>query len=178
MTTAKLPLEPPVPLHRDYDVTAFDCGASPLNEYLQRFALTNHQNRSARTYVATRGKRVVGYYTLAAGAVRREDAPSRVAKGLANYPVPIILLARLAVDRSEQGHGLGRALLKDALLRAIQAADLIGCRAVLVHAKDQSAQAFYRRFGFEPSPTDELHLYLLMKDIERSLGDEARAKPS
>ena len=93
-----------------------------------------------------------------------------MAKGLGQCPVPIILLARLAVDRSEQGKGLGGALLKDAILCAAQAADLVGCRAVLVHAKDQSAQAFYRRFGFEPSPVDEFHLYLLMKDILASVG--------
>jgi len=105
------------------------------------------------------------YYTLAAGSVRRDDTPPRVVKGLGNYPVPIILLARRAVDRGEQGKGLGAALLKDAILRAAQAADIVGCRALLVHAKDQAAQAFYRRFGFESSPVNELHLYLLMKDI-------------
>ena len=87
--------------------------------------------------------------------------------------MPVILSARLAVDRSEQGKGLGKALLKDALLRAAQAADIVGCRAVLVHAKDQAAQAFYRKFGFEPSPVDDLHLYLLMKDIHASLDSPA-----
>lgn len=172
MTTEDLPLDPPVPLQREHDLASFDCGAAPLNEYLQRFALLNHQNRAARTYVSTRGRRVVGYYALAAGAVRRDEVPARVAKGLARHPVPIILLARLAVDNAEKGRGLGRALLKDALLRAAQAADLIGCRAVLVHAKDREAQAFYRRFGFESSPIDEFHLYLLMKDIKTSLGEE------
>jgi GNAT superfamily N-acetyltransferase len=105
--------------------------------------------------------------------VSREETPTRVAKGLARHPVPVILLARLAIDRGEQGKGLGAGLLKDALLRAAQAADIIGCRAVLVHAKDHSARAFYQRFGFEPSPIDELHLYLLMKDIKASLGSAA-----
>jgi GNAT superfamily N-acetyltransferase len=123
--------------------------------------------------VAARGNRVAGYYTLAAGSVRRDDTPPRVAKGLGNYPVPVILLARLAVDRTEQGKGLGAALLKDAILRAAQAADIVGCRALLVHAKDQAAQAFYRRFGFESSPVDELHLYLLMKDILANLAGPA-----
>jgi GNAT superfamily N-acetyltransferase len=97
--------------------------------------------------------------------LRPEDSTPRVAKGLGNYPVPIILLARLAVDRTEQGKGLGAALLRDAIFRAARAADIVGCRAILVHAKDKQAQAFYRRFGFEPSPVNELHLYLLMKDI-------------
>jgi GNAT superfamily N-acetyltransferase len=160
------PLTSPAPLEPTHDVTGFACGSAPLDDYLRKYALANHQNRSARTYVSTRGSRVVGYYTLAAGSVRRDDTPPRVAKGLGNYPVPVILLARLAVDQAEQGKGLGAALLKDALLRAAQAADIVGCRAVLVHAKDQAAQAFYRRFGFESSPVDELHLYLLMKDIQ------------
>jgi GNAT superfamily N-acetyltransferase len=168
-----LPLSSPVPLETNHDVSAFDCGSSALNDYLQKFALVNQQNQSARTYVACRGEAVVGYYTLAAGSVRREETPARVAKGLAQHPVPIILLARLAVDQSEQGKGMGAGLLKDALLRAVQAADIIGCRAMLVHAKDEAARSFYQRFGFEPSPIDEMQLYLLMKDIRASLGSSA-----
>lgn len=109
-----------------------------LNDYLRKYAFQNHRNRSARTYVATRGNQVVGYYTLAAGSVRREDVPPRVAKGLTNHPVPVILLARLAIDRAEQGKGLGSALLKDALLRTAHAGEIVGCRAMLVHAKDQT----------------------------------------
>jgi GNAT superfamily N-acetyltransferase len=163
-------LTKPVPLHKSHDLSHFDCGAPALNDYLRKYALQNHQNRSARTYVTARDHRVVGYYTLAAGSVSRDDVPPRVAKGLANYPVPIILLARMAVDRADQGKGLGAALLKDALLRAAQAADLVGCRAVLVHAKDQAAQAYYRKFDFEPSPVEELHLYLLIKDIQANWG--------
>ena len=159
------PLRSPVPLAASHVLAAFDCGVSALNDYLKKYALTNHQNQSARTYVACRGDTVVGYYTLAAGSMRPEEAPPRIAKGLARHPIPIILLARLAVDRQEQGQGLGAGLLKDALLRAAQAAEIIGCRAVLVHAKDEAAKQFYQRFGFEPSPFDELHLYLLMKDI-------------
>jgi predicted N-acetyltransferase YhbS len=159
-----------VPLEASHDLSAFDCGAPALNEYLKKFALVNHRNQSARTYVARRGEVVVGYYTLAAGSVRREETPTRIAKGLSRHPVPVILLARLAVDRGEQGKGVGAGLMKDALLRAVQAADLIGCRAVLVHAKDHAAKTFYQRFGFEPSPVDELHLYLLMKDIKTSMG--------
>ena len=105
-----------------------------------------------------------------AGSVQPEATPARVTRGLARHPVPIILLARLAVDQGEKGKGLGKALLKDALLRARQVSELVGCRAVLAHAKDAPAQAFYRRFGFEPSPSNELHLFLLMKDIEPMLG--------
>ncbi|HTU92910.1 MAG TPA: GNAT family N-acetyltransferase [Gemmataceae bacterium] len=163
--TDETPIASPVPLEQTHDLTAFDCGSPALNDYLHKYAWTNHRGQAARTYVAARGNRVVGYYTLAAGSVRRDDTPPRVAKGMGNYPVPIILLARLAVDRSEQGKGLGAALLRDAILRAAQAADIVGCRALLVHAKDPAAQAFYRKFGFESSPVNELHLYLLMKDI-------------
>ena len=164
----------PVALTQTHDLATFDCGAPALNDYLHKYALQNHQNRSGRTYVTVSENRVVGYYTLAAGSVSRADVPPRVAKGLANYPVPIILLARLAVDRTAQGKGLGAALLKDALCRAAQAADIVGCRAVLVHAKDQKAQAFYRKFGLEPSPVDDLHLFLLVKDIQAILRDPAR----
>ena len=119
----------PVALEKGHDLSGFDCGVPRLNDYLRKFALTNHQNRSARTYVAVRGEHVVGYYTLAAGSVGREETPRRVAQGLGQYPVPVILLARLAVDAGEQGHGLGGGLVKDAILRAAQAADIIGVRA-------------------------------------------------
>jgi predicted N-acetyltransferase YhbS len=160
----------PIPLDTRRDLSAFDCGVPALNNYLKKFALQNQQSQSARTYVSTRGEVVVGYYTLAAASARREETPARVAKGLAAHPVPVILLARLAVDGSEKGQGLGAGLLKDALLRAVQAADIVGCRAVVVHAKDE---AFYLRFGFEPSPTDPFRLFLLVKDIKASLGVSA-----
>lgn len=108
---------------------------------------------------------MVGYYSIAAGSVLREAASARVTRGLANHPVPVIILTRLAVDQSEQGKGLGKALLKDALVRIAGAADIVGARAVLVHAIDSPAAQFYRRFDFEPSPVNDLHLMLLMKDL-------------
>jgi predicted N-acetyltransferase YhbS len=163
------PLASPVLLDAAHDLSAFDCGVPALNDFLTTYALQSLRSQSARTYVATRGPAVVGYYTLAAGSARREESSARVAKGLAAHPVPIILLARLAVDRTEQGKGLGAGLLKDALLRAVQAADIIGCRAVMVHAKGDGAKAFYQRYGFEPSPGDPFRLFLLMKDIKASL---------
>jgi GNAT superfamily N-acetyltransferase len=168
MATAP-PLHGPVPLEKDHEVSGFDCDAAPLNDFLRRHAWQNQQNRSARTYVVLRGDRVVGYYSLAAASVLREEATVRVAKGLAKHPIPVVLLARLAVDHAEKGRGLGTALLKDALLRSLQGAEIIGCRAVLVHAKDQAAQAFYRKFGFESSPIDEFHLFLLIKDIKAGI---------
>lgn len=151
------------------DANAFDCGKEPLDRFLKRYALINQTAGSAQTYVVCRGERqIVGYYSLAAGAVEHAEAPERVGKGLARHPVPVMLLARLAVDRSAQGQGLGKALLKDALLRTAEAAGIAGIRALLVHAKDDEARAWYARFDFEPSPTDPWHLFLLLKDL-RSL---------
>lgn len=165
------PLETPVLLEGLHKTDDFDCGDETLNVYLGKFARINNQNSSARTYVATRNNRVAGYYTLAPGSVVKEDAPQRVGKGLANHPISVIILARLAVDKTEQGSGLGKSLLRDALLRIIDAADIIGGRAVLVHAKDKPAKSFYEHFGFEPSPLDQFHLYLLLKDIKKTLED-------
>jgi GNAT superfamily N-acetyltransferase len=152
-------------LRRDHPVDAFDCGRQELNRYLSRFAMTNQQAGAAQTYVAISGGMVIGYYTLAVGEVAYEGAPGRMTKGLARYPVPIMLLARLAVHNAWHGKGVGGGLLKDAMRRTLQAADIAGIRAFVVHAKDASARAFYERFGFIPSPTDPLHLFLLIKDI-------------
>jgi GNAT superfamily N-acetyltransferase len=162
-------LSGPEPLTAAHDVKNFDCGKQELTEWLRRYALQSHQAGAARVYVVHRTGRVAGYYALAAGSVEPEEAPERVKKGLARHPIPVILLARLAVDISERRQGLGAALLKDALRRITSAADEIGARAVLVHAKDDEAKAFYRHFDFEPSPTDPLHLFLLMKDLRAIL---------
>jgi GNAT superfamily N-acetyltransferase len=165
----KQPLSAVEKLAKDHDLSSFDCVKPPLDDWLRRFALTNQQNDSARTYVLHRAGRVVGYYSLSAGAVRKEESPARVAKGLAKHPIGVILLARLAVDRSEHGRGLGKIVLVDALSRALTAADAIGARAILVHAIDEEAVAFYKKFGFEPSPLDPKQLMLLMKDLRATL---------
>jgi GNAT superfamily N-acetyltransferase len=149
----------------------FDCGREELNRFLTRFALVNQQAGAAQTYVAVSGESVVGYYSLAVGEVACDDAPERLKKGLARHPVPIMLLARLAVSTAWQGHGLGAGLLKDVMRRTLQAADIAGIRAFAVHAMDETAQRFYEHFGFIPSPTDPLHLFLLIKDIRRIAGD-------
>lgn len=165
------PLSGVEPLARTHDVSRFDCGThASLNEWLKRFAWTNQQNESSRTYVVHRGNRVVAYDSLATGSVRREEVSARIAKGLANHPVPVILLTRLAVDKVDQGGGLGSALLKDALIRIASAADIVGARAALVHAIDEPAAGFYRRFGFEASPINDLQLMLLTKDLRASFG--------
>jgi GNAT superfamily N-acetyltransferase len=159
------------PLTKVHDVSRFDCGRhASLNLWLQKYALQNQANDSARTYVVHRANAAVGYYTISAGSVARERATARAAHGLANHPVPVSLLARLAVDKNEQGNGLGSALVKDALLRIERAADVLGIRAVLVHAIDEQARGFYERFDFEACPGDALHLMLLTKDLRRMLG--------
>src|SRR5258708_3013416 len=164
------PLSKVEAISESHDVSRFDCGAhQSLNDWLKRFALANQKNESARTYVVHRNGAVVGYYSISAGSVAIEESAARIAKGLARHPIPIILLARLAVDKSEQGSGLGKALLKDALARIAQAADIVGARAVLVHAIDEAARKFYEHFDFEPSPVHELQLMLLMKDLRKAL---------
>jgi GNAT superfamily N-acetyltransferase len=165
----------PVPriakLAAGHAVDVFDCGGDALNAYLSRHALANQRAGGAQTYVAAMAEHVVGYYSLATGQVEYADAPERLRKGLARHPVPIILLARLAVDRGWQGRGLGSALLLDALRRSLGAADIIGVRAIMVHAKDESARRFYEHFDFDPSPVEPLHLFLLVKDIAALLKD-------
>jgi GNAT superfamily N-acetyltransferase len=154
-------------LRADHPIEGFDCGREELNRYLLRFAWANQQAGAAQTYVGLVGNAVVGYYTLAVGQVTREEAPERLTKGLARHPVPIMLLARLAVSGSAQGQGIGKALLRDAMLRTIQAADIAGIRAFAVHAKDDEARRFYEKFDFIPSPADPMHLFVLLKDVRR-----------
>lgn len=166
----KLPLRGPELLAAGHEVSGFDCGNDALNRFLRRHALDSQRNQSARTYVALRGEtRVVGYYSLAAAAAEFDFVPSRLARGLARHPIPLTLLARLAVDLGEQGAGLGAGLLKDALKRFLQAQAIIAARALVVQAKDERASEFYRHFGFEPSPIDASHLFLMKKDIQASL---------
>ncbi len=154
-------------------VDGFDCGQGALNQFLQRYALVNQKAGSAQTYVCCHDEGVVGFYSLAVGSVDPASAPSRVMKGLSRHPVPVMLLARLAVDSAHRGKGLGRALLKDALLRTAQAADIAGIRCLLVHAKDDAARQWYESWEFEPSPTDPYHLFLLLKDLKAILGGAA-----
>lgn len=150
-------------------VDAFDCGEPALNQFLHRFALVNQSANSAQTYICSLGDSVVGFYSLAVGSVDPQAAPPRASKGLARHPVPVMILARLAVDRDHQRKRLGQALLRDALLRTAQAADIAGIRWLLVHAKDDAARRWYLSWEFEPSPTDAYHLYLMIKDLKALL---------
>lgn len=163
------PLNEPILLAKSHIIVDFDCGKPPLNDFLMKYALQNQASGGARTYVLTRAERVISYYSLAPASISPDDAPARVMKGQGRYPVPVILMARFAIDRGEQGKGLGKAMFRNALRRSLAGAETIGGRAFLVHAKDDQARAFYLKFGMEESPTNPLHLLLLFKDIRQSL---------
>lgn len=152
-------------LRRDHPLDRFDCGADALNRFLVQHALQSQRANASQSYIALQADAVVGFYTLVVGEVAFDGAPERLTKGIAHHPVPIMLLARLAVSASLQGQGIGQGLLKDAMLRTLQAADIAGIPAFAVHAKDDAARAFHERFDFMPSPTDPFHLFLLIKDV-------------
>jgi GNAT superfamily N-acetyltransferase len=158
-------------LHRIHKVEEFTCGQPELDRFIIRHALQAQLTHSSQTYVGLNGETVIGYYTIVAGEVRHDEASERVAKGMPRHPIPILVLARLAVHSEWQGRGIGAGLLLDALGRTLQVADIVGVRALAVHAKDDSAAAFYRHFGFEPSPTDSRHLFMLIKGIREAAGD-------
>jgi GNAT superfamily N-acetyltransferase len=161
----------PVPLEAWHRVEGFECGAPSLDEWLRNHALQSHRSGGSRVFVTTHSDPdVVGYYALATGAVMPSGVPARLVRGLAaNQPVPVVLLGRLAVDARHQGQHLGRSLLLDAMARVLQAGELIGIRALLVHAIDARAREWYVQFGFERSPTHPLHLALLMKDLRSTV---------
>lgn len=161
----------PEPLGADHELDAFDCGEPVLDDWLKRHARSSHAGGSARINVATsivHPRRVVGYHALAAAQVEPAEATARLAKAQpAQRAVPVVRLAWLTVDRAHRRRHLGSSLLRDAMLRVLQAADAIGVRALVVHAKHDRARAFYEQYGFEPSPTDPMHLILLIKDLRR-----------
>jgi len=165
----------PRPIEATDRLDDFSCGEASLDEYLRRRALSNHQADLARCYVCVDEEdgAVVGYYTLSAVAIAHSDLPGRVRRNAPN-PVPAVLLGRLAVDRGAQGVGLGRLLVRDAILSTLAAADRVGVRLLLVHALDDHAADFYEGLGFAPSPTDAHHLYLLLADLRRSLAGPVR----
>ncbi len=160
-------------LQRSHPVDGFDCGQEDLNRFLIRYALQGQQAGASQTYLALDGDRVVGFYSLVVGQVEYDEAPERVTKGLARHPVPIMLLARLAVSLDHQGRKLGAGLLKDAMLRTLRAADIAGIRALVTHAKDDAARRFYERFDFVASPSDPHHLLMLLKDMLKAVQSPA-----
>jgi GNAT superfamily N-acetyltransferase len=161
----------PHKLAPDHVVKRFRCGQPDLDEWLERYAAVNQRAGMATVFVTSlANSEVVGYYALSTGGVEHENAPRRVKQGVARHPVPVVVLTRLAVHEDHQGRRLGRGLLLDALRRIESAADEVGIRALLLHAKDEEAKSFYMHIGeFEPSPTDPLHLFLLMKDLRATL---------
>lgn len=163
-------LSAPQPLGPGHQLEAFDCGKPALTEWLLRHARQAQGSGSARTFVACDGERVAGYYSLTVGQIDTLEAPERVRRGMGQYPIPLVILARLAVDLGYQKRGLGFSLLRDAILRAITVAENAGIRALLTHPIDADANTFYRRFGFEPAPHDERQLLLLLKDARRIAG--------
>ena len=161
------------PISKGHLTGEFDCGSEAQTTWLRKYALQADLTDTTKVQVLTRAgdRRVVAYYALSAGSVEPASVPVRVRKGLPRYPVPVIILTRLGVHRAEQGSGLGRALVKDAILRAEAASQSIGARALLVHCETPAANAFYQSEvpDFAESPTDPLHLYLLMSDIRRTI---------
>lgn len=152
-------------LAAEHDPASFDCGNDALNRFIRQYALQGQRAGISQTYVAEIEKRIVGFHTLVVGEVIHSEAPERLAKGLPHFPIPVIILARLAVDTSWKGKGLGSALVLDAMLRILNAADIAGVRAMVVHAKDDDAKRFYEHLGFLSFPGKMLTLYRLLKDI-------------
>jgi GNAT superfamily N-acetyltransferase len=160
-------LRAPEPLSPEHQLHTFDCGKPPLNDWLLRHARQAQTSGSAKTFVVTDGDRVAGYFSLTVGQIDTLDAPERIRKGMGQYPIPVVILARLAVDRAYQGQGIGVGMLQDAIRRTLVIAEQAGIRAMLTHPLDEAAAQFYQRFGFIASPLREQQLLLLLKDARR-----------
>jgi GNAT superfamily N-acetyltransferase len=161
-------LTAPAPLTAEHELEEFSSGVEPLDTWLRQRARANEAGNASRTYVVCQGRRVVGYYSLAAGSVLHHSATGRVRRNMPD-PVPAALLGRLAIDRGWQGRGLGAALLQDAVLRVVGAAESIGVRAILVHALSDEAKAFYEHWGLRPSPVDPMTLMITVEEAQLML---------
>jgi GNAT superfamily N-acetyltransferase len=159
-----MPLTRPEPLADIHELNDFFCGITSLDDWLKRRARANQISGASRTYVVADGRKVVGYCALASGAIAAADSVGRFRRNMPD-PVPVVVLGRLAVDRSQQGRGLGRALFRDCALRVAQAADTIGIRGIVVHAISDQAKAFYLALGFDPSPAEPMTLMVTLADI-------------
>jgi GNAT superfamily N-acetyltransferase len=159
----------PQALNAKHQLGDFDCGKPALNDWLVRHAMQAQSSGSARTCVVVEGARVVGYFSLAVGQADAMEVPDRIRKGMGRYPIPVVILARLAVSLQDQGKGIGVGMLQEAIRRTIGIADQAGVRALLTHPIDEEASRFYRRFGFESSPIREQQLLLLLKDARKLL---------
>jgi GNAT superfamily N-acetyltransferase len=162
-------LTAPQALGASHSLEGFDCGKPSLDDWLTRHARQAQASGSAKTYVVTDGVRVAGYYSLTVGQIDTLEAPARVRQSMGAYPIPVVILARLAVAQRDQGLGIGVGLLQDAIRRTLTIAEQAGVRALLTHPIDEEASRFYLRFGFEASPAREQQLLLLLKDARRLL---------
>lgn len=165
-----MPLGAPQALEASHRLDEFDCGKPALNDWLTRYARQAQASGSAKTYVIVEDERVAGYFSLTVGQIDTLEAPERVRKGMGSYPIPVVILARLAVSLPDQGRGIGVGMLQEAIRRTLAIADQAGVRAMLTHPIDEEAARFYLRFGFEPSPIREQQLLLLLKDARRLVG--------
>lgn len=161
-------IRPPEKLSATHNLSDFDSGEPVLDDWLRRRALHNEASGASRTYVVCMGKTVMGYYTLAVGAVAHAEAPGRVRRNMPD-PLPVMVLGRLAVDKSLQRRGIGKGLLRDAVLRTVQAAEIAGIRAILVHAISEPAKRFYEGCGFMASPIDPLTVVLTVAEAGKIL---------
>ncbi len=159
----------PCPLEEGHDLSSFDCGVDALNTYLKRFARQTQKRDGARTYVVLEDNRVIAFYTVVFGGIGWYDAPEHVSKGLGKFPIPIMIIARLAVDKAWAGKGLGNSLLLDAVQRALAASQIAGLRAVVVDAKDDTAKRFYEKRGFRAWPTDSNRLFITITELKREM---------
>lgn len=163
-------LSAPQKLQPQHDLSRFLCGEQLLDNWLRQRALQNEETGASRTYVICIDNQVVGYYALAVGAITHAEAPGRVRRNMPD-PVPVMVLARLAVDQNLQGHNIGGSLLRDAILRTLQAADIAGIRAILVHAISERAKQFYINSGFIPSPVSPMTLVITLREAARALSE-------
>jgi GNAT superfamily N-acetyltransferase len=164
----RAPLSPPEPLTDDHQTDGFDSGEAVLDDWLKRRAQANQASGASRTYVVCEGKRVAGYYALASGAIAQAGVPGKFRRNMPD-PIPVVVLARLAVDRNHQGRGLGRAMFRDAAQRVVQASDTIGIRGIVVHAISQEARRFYVALGFDPCPAEAMTLVVTLRDLRSGL---------
>jgi GNAT superfamily N-acetyltransferase len=167
-------LTAPEKLTQHHDLVAFDSGETVLDEWLRRRAAQNEVSGASRTYVVRAGNRVAGFYSLAVGAVTHEQVPGRIKRYMPD-PIPVMILGRLAVDKAFQGKGIGTGLLKDAVLRTMQAGEIAGIRALLVHAISDAAKRFYEAYGFIASPVDPMTLMITLAEAERIVSGGKRS---
>ncbi|MEA5468241.1 GNAT family N-acetyltransferase [Spirulina sp. 06S082] len=163
-------ISPPEKLSNSHQLENFSCGEEKLDIWLKRRAIKNQESDASRTIVVCNGNNVVGYYCLCASAIKKDEAIGKVKRNIPS-PIPTILIGRLAVDKKWQGKGIGKGLLKDAIYKALKASDIIGARAILIHAISEDAKKFYEKYGFQSSPIDPMVLMITIQDARKCFID-------